>query len=209
MDWKTLGVDLRSIAMLNPRLALMLTRGQPLAPRAYNIRIQFDQGTSGETIDSEMDERLYQDVWIQNLAYTVRRPNANEGVIDRAQVDEYTKLNPYVDVEMRVAGTEKYELTNSLTPLENIAQSRNVRDYLNKAWTLGVDQNLKVRGVLQRNLAEDELPYLVILTLTVIEVSGCNLHTIAYADAVCALKTMGIYPSFKDVELNIPKSRMM
>lgn len=194
-EWQNLAYDLRTIALLNPRLALMLVRGQPIAPRAYNIRLQWDQVTAGQRISGSLDERMYQDCWVQQLTYTVRRADANLGAFDRAENDEYTKRNPYVDVDIRIEGTERYQLTEGLTPLENIATTSDAeRNYMNRGWTIGTDQNIFIDGVLQRTLAEDEVPYVVAITLSVLELSGCRLHTIAYADAVCALQHMGLYP---------------
>jgi len=200
-NWSHVATDLRTIALLNPRLALMLARGQPLTPRAYNITAEFDAVTQGQRIPSSMDERLYQSVWIQDLAYTIRCPDANAGAMGKLWADENRKLNPYIDVDIRIEGTERYQLTEGLTPIENIATSgtSSQRRWAKNGWTLGTDQNMFCDFVLQRTLNEDEVPLTVTLTLSVMELSGCALHQISWQDSVCALRGMNILPAEGDI----------
>jgi hypothetical protein len=195
--WNQVAYDLRTIALLNPRLALMLARGQPLAPRTYSIRLDWPQGTGvpGNQVENHLQDRMFQDAWIEEFVYSVRCPQANPGSLWKLQIDSYRKLSPYVNVEIRVEGPDRYEITNQPTALENICTTVNAkRSLLNRAWVITRDSNLYIRGYLDRTLNDDEMPYLVDLTINVQELSGCNLRSIGFQEAVCALRNMGLYP---------------
>lgn len=195
--WNQVAYDLRTIALLNPRLALMLARGQPLAPRSYSIILDWPAGTGhvSNDVENHLQDRMFQDAWIEEFVYTVRCPLANPGSIYKLQIDAFRKECPYVNVEMRVEGPDRFEITNQPSPLENICTTRSdKRNLLNKAWVITRDSNLYVRGILERELNVDEMPYLVHLTVNVQELSGCNLRSIGFQEAVCALRNMGLYP---------------
>lgn len=195
MAWKEVAYDLRMIALQNPRLALMLARGQPMAPRSYTMALVWDSGAVGQRVSNALQERMYQDAWIQQFTYTLRAPFANEGSLWKLQADSYRKENPYINVDMRVEGPDRFEITNGFVPLETICTTRgNERRLLNEAWTITRDQNLFVDAVLDRNLLVDEIPTTLWLTVSCMELSGCNLRTIGYQEAVCALRRMGVYP---------------
>jgi hypothetical protein len=190
--------DLRTIALLNPRLALMLARGQPLAPRAYNMGLLFDAGAVGTIIRNSFQERMYQDGWIQSFTYTIRCPLADAGSIWKLAVDTMRKQNPYISIDMRVEGPDRFEITNGPTPIENAITTLNeYRNLLNKAWVIGRDSNLFVAATLDRNFSDGEfgeIPMTLWITMNCLELSGCNLRAIGFSEAVCALKRMDLYP---------------
>jgi hypothetical protein len=194
--WKNVAYDLRTIALLNPRLALMLAKGQPLAPRSYSMALTWDTVAPGVPIQNSLQERMYQDAWVTGFYYTIRAPLANAGSLFKLQVDTARKQNPYVNIDMRVEGPDRFEITNGYMPLENICDTNDVhRDLLNRGWVISRDQNLFVQAVLDRTLSDDEIPYTVWLTMTCLELSGCNLRAIGFQEAVCALRNMGLYPT--------------
>lgn len=188
--------DLRTLALLNPRLALMLARGQPIAPRSYSLALEWDVVALGTEVNDTFRDNFYQDCWIQNFTYTIRCPSANPGSLFKLMVDSHRKENPYINVEIKVEGPDRFPITDNLQPLENICTTRdNERNLLNRAWVIQKDQNIRIRAVLDRTLGETEIPLTLYLTMNVLELSGCNLRSIGYDEAVCALRKMGIYPT--------------
>jgi len=197
--WANLADNLRTIALLNPRLALMMAKGQPMAPRSYQLNINWDDaGTVGSIVTTAFQERFYQPVWIQQFVYNIRAPQANNGSLFKPIIDAYRNETPWINVSLRIEGPDRFQLTEGYIALENIATTRgNDRDLLNNAWVIDQDQNLFVDAILDRNLAEDEIPYVLQMTMTGLELSGCNLRQVGYQEAVCALKEMGLYPQFQ------------
>lgn len=194
--WKTLASDLRTIALVNPKLALMLARGQPMADRSYAIRLLWDIPAAEKTQQSSLAERLYQDAWIQDFVYTIRMQDFMPGSALKGVLEIGFNENPYIDLDMRVEGPDRYEITNGLVPLENICSTRKCqRKLMMQAMVISRDQNLFVRAINKRTFAPGETPYELVLNLNVKELSGCNLRTIGYDEAVCALRKMGLYPS--------------
>lgn len=193
---------IRGIAMLNPRLAFMLVRGNQLVPRAYNIEVTFEDAAKDQVLSGALYERMFQDAWIKDLRYTIRREDAFAGNIAKWQSDNYAALESYVDVFIRIEGQDKYRITNSYTPLESIASHTNGApgaNVLGNAWTITRDQNFYVDFKLRRTLLDDEVPYNIVFTLHVLELSGCSLKAVDYTEALCALRKIGICPETCEV----------
>lgn len=188
--------DIRKIAIYNPKLAFMLTRGQPLSQRFYTVTIQFDSVAVNETIrDNMLNEPMYQFFWVKYMLYTIRRPQFNEGVFGRFEQDEYCKLNPYVDVDCRLVGRERYRLTNGMTPLENVASPASAPNPKALDWVMTEDSNIAIDATLTRSLSsEGETPYVVDITLVGLELSGCKLPGCGWDEIVCTLRNEGWYP---------------
>lgn len=197
MAWPINMDMIRSIAMLNPRLAFMLVRGNQLVPRAYNIEVTFEDTAKDQILNGALYERMFQDAWIRDLRYTIRRPALFAGNIFKWQSDYYAALESYIDVFIRIEGQDKYRITNSYSPLESVmthvkgAPGANV---LGNAWVITRDQNFYIDFRTQRELLQDEVPYTIIVTLHVLELSGCDLKAVDYTEALCALRKVGICP---------------
>lgn len=202
MNFSALASDLRTIALLNPRLALMLARGQPWAPRSYNIDLRWDTPAAETPIEQHLVSRLYQDCWLSDISYTVDAPNVGGGSIWQPIIQEaYARnIGNWILATMRVEGPDRYEITNEGTPLGAFCSNGPFQGkLLDKAWVLTHDQNLFVRAVNTRAFRTtlqnpNEIPTTIRLTLSVKELSGCNLRNIGYDEAVCALRDMGYYP---------------
>lgn len=207
-NFAALAQDLRTIALLNPRLALMLARGQPWAPRTYNMTLQWNAVTAEIPVNQNLSERLYQDQWLSDIVYSVECPNIAPGSVWKPIIEEaYGKsVGRFIMVEMEVRGPDRYRITNEPTPLANICSidSRQGK-LLDRAWVLTHDQNLYIRATNHRAFAITEVPTIVTLTLCVKELSGCNLRNISYDEAVCSLRKMGYYPEPTDVEPEVKR----
>lgn len=190
--------DLRTIALLNPRLALMLARGQPLAPRTYTIPIRWDTVAAEQPITNQLSERLFQDCWISDLVYSVECPGIAPGNAFQPMIEEAfaKRCGAFIMLDLDVQGPDRFRITNEPVPLGTIC-SFDARQgkLLDKAWVIGHDQNLNVRATNHRAFTASQVPTILTLTLCVKELSGCNLRNISYDEAVCALRDMNLYPA--------------
>lgn len=189
--------NIRELALHNPKLAFMLTRGQPLEPRMYTVDIQFDSIAANQTIrNNQFDDKMFQMFWIQYMSYTIRRPSYNAGVFGAREQDEYCKLNPYVDVAVRIVGKGgPRHMTEGMVPLENIASPSSHPNPKALDWVLVEDQNISIDALNTRAFDnEGETPYIVRITLVGKELSGCELPGCNWDDIVCQLRKEGNYP---------------
>jgi hypothetical protein len=189
--------EIRKLAISNPKLAFMLTRGQPLEPRMYNVEIQFDTTAANQTIrNSQMDDKMFQMFWVQYMLYTIRRPSYNAGVFGAREQDEYCKLNPYISVDISIVGKGgPRHMTEGMVPLENIASPSSAPNPKALDWVLVEDQNISIDALNTRAFdAEGETPYVVDITLVGKELSGCQLPGCNWDDIVCQLRNEGMYP---------------
>jgi hypothetical protein len=199
-NFNAIAYDLRTIALLNPRLALMLSRGQPWAPRTYNIELRWDTPASEYPIEQHLNERLYQDCWISDIVYTVDAANVAVGSTWKPMIEQayVQSAGNWILLDMRVEGPDRFQMTNEFTPMAAICSHNSFQQkLLDKAWVIGHDQNLFVKAINTRAFdVHTEVPTVVRLTLCVKELSGCNLRSIGYDEAVCALRDLDILPVF-------------
>lgn len=192
---KDAATDIRTLALYNPKLAFMLTRGQPLSPRIYNVTFQWDSPAANQvTRGVQLPENMYQMFWVKYMLYTIRRPEFNAGVFGQRQQDEFTKLNPYIDVYFRTTGRQKNEFTSDMTPLENLASPSGSTSPRRLDWVLSQDSNIAVSATNTRAFGEDEVPYIMTLSLVGMELSGCELPGCSYDEVICTLRNEKLYP---------------
>jgi len=201
--------DIRKLAIYNPKLAFMLTRGQPLEQRFYTVDIIFDETGANQTLrNNQLDDKLFQLFWVQYMVYTIRRPLMNDGVFGAREQDEYCKLNPYVDIDFRLVGRERYSMTEGMTPLENVASPSSKPNPKALDWILTEDSNISIDATNTRAFSQYEVPYQVRITLVGKELSGCKLPGCGYDEVVCSLRNEGWYPKpseFSAVPLATPQ----
>lgn len=197
-NWANVAYDLRTIALLNPRLALMLARGQPMSPRSYRIPLRWDTSAAETMLENHLQERMYQDAWIIELKASWQLPNYAQGNLYRPMIMDAAQRSygAEVSVALRLEGPDRKEITNGFVPLIDIVSNNiGTSSLMNSANVIGHDQNLYVEAINMRAWDPDtEVPITVTLTLNMLELSGCNLRTIGFEEAVCALRKMGLYP---------------
>lgn len=219
MPYDPVRKDIATLALLNPQLALWLARGQRREPRVYTMAFIWDTsqeptgpsdiqpGTQLAKITNRFVEVFYQDAYILGLYYTLRGPLPNGEFPEfEAQLNAHRNENPYVSVDMRIEGPDRREITNLgdrgadvrlayPVPLETVATTRkDERNLMNRAQVILQNQNLVVDAYVDRVIRIAEQPFRLWMTLTVEELSGCNLRAIKHQDAVCQLRNMGLYP---------------
>ena len=194
--------DMRTLALYNPKLAFMLTRGQPMEQQFYDIDVQFDSPSADQILRGAMfSDKLFQFFWCQHILYTIRRPTYNNGVFGAREQDEYAKRNPYLDVHFRITGEEKFYITQELTPVECIADPAgtvNPREY-DIVFTENSNVSIDVQNT--RTFADTEVPYILRLTFVGKQLSGCKLPGCGFDAVVCQLRKEGLYPEVQDAAL--------
>jgi len=190
-----LGNELRTIALFSPKLAYMLVQGQPLVYRSRSIQVAWDVvDAENEILGAKFPDKLFQMFWVWDLAYTVRRPNANAGVFGKLEQDYYAARMPYIDVSMRMVGREKFTITEGYQPIEDVMGPAANANRRNAAWILTADSNVSIDLINRRAFSEDEIPYQVNIVFSGMELSGCELPGCGYDEAVCYLRNNGVLP---------------
>ena len=188
--------SVETLALYNPLLAFMLTRGQPMFPRIYTVTLQWDSAAANQTLNGiQLGEPMYQLFWIKYMTYTIRRPSFNVGVFAAREQDDYTRKNPYIDLSIQTSGRGKsMRITEGMTPLEHVASPAGDPNHISLDWVLAQDQNVKISAVNTRAFDIEEPPYIVHLSLVGLELSGCELPSCAFDEVVCQLRNEGLYP---------------
>jgi hypothetical protein len=190
-----LGHELRTIALFSPKLAYMLVLGQPLVYRSRHIELAWDTVDAENPILGAMfSDKMFQMFWVWDMSYALRRPDANDGVFGKLQQDWYAARAPYIDVNIRMTGREKFHITDGYVPIETIMGATPTNNRRNSAWILTADSNVAIDAINRRAFAEDEIPYQLRIVFSGLELSGCELPGCGYDEAVCYLRTHGILP---------------
>lgn len=189
----TVAEDLRAVALLSPKLAYMLALGMPLVYRSRRIPFQWDATGAEQPIDDAMfGDKLFQMFWVWDMSYTIRRPDANDGVFGKLEQDYYAARMPYIDVNMRMTGREQFQLTDGYQPIEDIMSPTITDKRKSQCWVLTADSNLSISAINRRAFNADEVPYQLSIVVSGMELSGCELPGCGYDEAVCWLRKKGI-----------------
>lgn len=192
--------DPKIIARHNPRLAYLLEcEHVPLVPRAYQVAVRFDTGTTGQTLPGNLRKPMANDAWIWELEYAVRCENAWAGSPLKAQFDYYLTRTPWVDLAIRFNGrgpSQDIQVTDIPLPLETIAKAAgNPSPYdsvLGNWHVIQKDQDMECNFTLRRALGASEIPYTVTLVAKMYELDSCCFQTVSMEKAVEALTKKGL-----------------
>lgn len=191
--------DLRTLALYNPKLAYMLTRGQPMEQQFLDIEVQFDSTATDQLKRGAMfSDKMFQFFWVQHIFYTIRRPTYNAGVFGAREQDEYAKRNPYIDIYFRITGEEKFYLTQEMTPIEAIADPAGTVHPREYDIVFTENSNVSIDMQNTREFAGEEVPYIVRMTFVGKQLSGCQLPGCGWDEVVCQLRKEGLYPNPQD-----------
>jgi hypothetical protein len=200
--WRSIAQYLQPIALTNPRLAVMLARGQPIQPQVYTMGLEWDTGAVGTDVENHFAQPMMNPALVTGMTYTLQSEGWLAGSFLKPIAENFRNSGPtYINLEMRMEGPDRYYLTKNPTPIENIGVSGANRDrnFINNGWVIDDNANLYIKGYLARTFVAEEVPLLLMLSITMLELSGCNLRSIGFNEAVCALRKMGLYPSTSGV----------
>ena len=193
------GVDRELIAKLvstNPVLALTLVKDHPpLVPNSYSIVAEFETTAAGDSVEPSFRTEFYQDSWVQQAFYTVRREGYLIGSPYKWQADEYNRRNPYVDFEGQLVSWDKNVVTAWAQPLENIFPVPGACSpsgfMASDGYVFPKSSNMWTRFTLRRTLDQTELPYVITVTFLVKELQGCRMRPVSPMEAIAELKDLG------------------
>jgi len=200
--WRDIAEYLRPIALVNPKLAVMLARGQPMQPQSYSMGMQFDTGGIGTPVENHFTQNQMNPALITGVSYTIWTPGWLAGSLLKPIAENARQSGPtYLTWEWRIEGPDRYTITKNPAPIESMAVSgpNSDRNLINNGWVLDYNANLYIKAYLGRAFADEELPLTLWVTINMLELSGCNLRSISYSEAVCALRKMGLYPEIDGV----------
>lgn len=205
--WRDIADYLRPIALVNPRLAVMLARGQPIQPQVYSMGLEWDTGAFGTPVENHFVSNMMNPALITGCSYTIWTPTWLAGSFVKPIAENARNSGPtYLTMEWRMEGPDRYYITKNPTPIEAmcVAGANQDRNLINNGWVIDDNANLYVKAYLGRNFGGAELPMTLWLSITMLELSGCNLRAVGYEEAVCALRKMGLYPTEPDMALPLP-----
>lgn len=188
--------ELRTIARMQPRLALMLLSSRPKMPRTYTITFTWDAATPDQVVPGSISEKIYNPFWVQDAKYTLRKPNYLDGNPARYDAEYKAALIPYIDIKLDVVGSDRWALTTQdFEPIENIMSFGAQHSWLfNKYVVLGEDQQIQGNAVNRRTWENTEVPVTLRVTFSGIELDGCKYCQYGYDKAVCELQKLGVLP---------------
>lgn len=160
-------------AMFDPQLAMTLLQTGSCAGgyvdtggwEIFNLVGTFTTGVANETVEGVIQGLVEADLWVRQVDYTVRRPNAFSGNVLKAQSDAANKLNPNVNFTLTINSYCRYLISPQQTPLENIP----IR--FDRVAPVGLvlraSASIESRFTLLRDLDEDdgEIPMDAVITL--------------------------------------------
>lgn len=192
-------IDRELIAKLvqtNPVLALTLVRDHPpLVPNSYSIEAEFNDTSAGKQTEPSFRTEFYQDSWVQQAFYTLRRDAYLAGSPLKWQSDFYARAMPYVDFEGQLVSFDKNVITAWAQPLENLfptpGSCQPTGFMAHEGFVFPKMSNMWTRFTLRRTLDETELPYVITLTFLVKELQGCRMAPVSPLEAIAELKSMG------------------
>lgn len=175
---------LGQIACTDPRLARALL-GPTIRPdllglgvpecgswgwQIINLVARFEAGAADQFLTARQNGIIETDLWIRQVTYTVRRPNAFAGSIFKGQSDWFNRQNPNIDFRLIVKSFCRYTIAVDPTPLENIETVFECTCPV--GMVLGCSAQLEATFQNLRALAADEVP-----TEAIISLHGVRLPT--------------------------------
>lgn len=191
---------LGQIAKSDPQLAwLWLQAGAPGGLpdtggwETFNLEGTFTDGTEGEVVEASSQGLIEADLWVRQVDYTVRRPNAYAGSILKSQSDEFNKRNPGIGFTFTVNSYCRYLISPEPTPLENI---KSVFDCKCPAGlVLRCNASIQSTFTLLRtlDLENGEIPMNVVITLHATRLPLGMYGQCGRDQAIAMLEALGYY----------------
>lgn len=193
-------VTLGEVAARDPRLAYTLLQGGCSAGgyvdtggwEILNLIGEFTAGTANDTVNGRINGIVEADLWVRDVTYTVRRPEAFAGSIFKGQSDYYNSLSPNIDFTLLVKSWCKYVISPQNTPLENIRQ----RFFTNEpaGMVLRMSSQIQATYTCNRALADDEIPTQAIISLHCLRLPMDVYGSCSREQAVAVLQSLEVLP---------------
>lgn len=92
------------------------TGGWELIP----LSASWTDGAANQNIDADTQGIVEAELWVREVTYTVRRPNAFAGSVLKAQSDFFNSLQPNIDFKLQIKSYCNYLIATQPVPLETI-----------------------------------------------------------------------------------------
>jgi hypothetical protein len=154
--------DLRNLALYSPRIAWAMMVGVPRVPFVGDMTIEFDSATVGAPpIVQSLQNNLTQDTLIERVSFSCYQQNSSSGSPFQSLYFAMLKQATGVGVNLQVYGGPKYNVNDTFTPLENLADVLAIT--WPNGWPLDKQSNVKASAVLLQT--PQSTPYDIYLTL--------------------------------------------
>lgn len=154
-----------------------------------NLYARWDSGAADQLIPAQITGIVETDLWIREVKYTVRRPNAYLGSPLKGQSDFYNSLNPCIDFQLNINSYARYIISQQWTPLENIRET--FQCVCPAGLVLGCSANVQALFRNVRTFGEEEIPTEAIITLSGVRLPLGSYGACQGQNAAALLKEMG------------------
>lgn len=201
------------IAIQDPYLAYRLWNLSPYSSvnteSVHLMRMSFVSASPDQkVISAQLDPLFCDDSLVFDISYQVRRPFAFSGNIFKANSDYFNSLNPCVDVTVRVAGGTDYIMIPN-GPIESIARidSSPKPSRCSCPFVISYCETPIGEFSLTRTLADDELPYEIIMSWHAVRLGCRNYRAGISYDEVCSTLSEAISYMTKHPDYDLKKHR--
>jgi hypothetical protein len=139
--------DVKNLALYAPRVAYAMIAGIPRVPFVNDVPIQFSSATvNAPPVVGAFQNMLAQDTIIERVSFSLFQQNTFSGSPFQSLYFAMLKAISGVGVQMSVFGGPKYNVNDTFTALENLADVLAIT--WPQGWPLYKGSNVKVEAVL-------------------------------------------------------------
>ena len=154
--------DIRNLAIYAPRIAYAMIAGIPRVPFEADLDAVFTSSTvDAPPVIVSLENNLTQDTLIERVSYTLFQQNSFPGNPLQSLYLAQLKACSGVRLQLQVFGGPKYNVNDSFSPLENLADVLAVT--WPQGWPLAKQSNVKAQFILSQT--PTSVPYDVTVSL--------------------------------------------
>lgn len=181
--------DVANLALYAPRVAYALIAGVPRVPFVGDFPIQFTSSTvEAPPLLVSLPNNLTQDTLVERISFSLYQQNSFPGSPFQSLYFRDLKESTGVGILMQVFGGPKYNVNDTFTPLENLADVLAIT--WPQGWPLYKQSNVKLSAVLLQT--PTTVPYDVMVTLLGWQFLDKAMDDLSDAEARARLNKLGI-----------------
>jgi hypothetical protein len=180
---------IRNLALYAPRVAYAMIAKVPRVPFVGDFPIQFSSATvNAPPVVASLQNNITQDTLVERVAFSLFQPNSFPGSPFQSLFFSQLKASTGVGVLVQVFGGPKYNINDTFSPLENLADILAVT--WPQGWPLAKQSNVKFSAILTQ--APTSVPYDVNITLLGWQFLDKAMDDMSDAEARRRLNLLGI-----------------
>ena len=181
--------DIANLALYAPRVAYALIAGVPRVPFVGDFPIQFTSSTvDAPPLLVSLPNNLTQDTLVERISFSLYQQNSFPGSPFQSLYFQDLKTSTGVGILMQVFGGPKYNVNDTFTPLENLADVLSIT--WPQGWPLYKQSNVKLSAILTQT--PTTVPYDVNVTLLGWQFLDKAMDDMSDAEARARLNKLGI-----------------